>query len=238
MVSDLLPVTAKGAVVRKGGKTILGPIDLAISGKGTTIVMGPNGSGKTTLLRLLHGLDRARDGSVSWNGAREDAHAAQAFIFQTPKMMRRSVLDNIAYPLRVRGASRKQARIKAEDWATRIGLGDALNRDAQALSGGERQKLALARALVTEPAILFLDEPTTNLDGGSTREIEDILSQALDTGTRLIMATHDIGQARRLADEVIFIHRGTMSAHQRATAFFEAPASQSAAAYLRGDIVE
>ncbi len=239
MVSTtILPLRLENAVVRKRGKLIIDAISLTFEPTGMTIVMGPNGAGKTTLLRLIHGLERPRSGRVSWNCSADDAQSRQAFVFQTPIMMRRSVLDNIAYPLTVRGSSKSEARKQAADWAINVGLGDALQLEAANLSGGERQKLAIARALIGKPDILFLDEPTTNLDGKSTREIEAILQSAHSSGTRMIMTTHDIGQARRLATEVVFLNKGRLCEHSTAEVFFEGPHSDAARAYLNGEILE
>ena len=238
MVSTILPATVSGATVRRRGKTLVGPVDLTLDGEGVTVVMGPNGAGKTTLLRMLHGLMRLRDGRVDWALPYSQAHARQAFVFQTPVMLRRSVRDNIAYPLRLRGVPRAAARARATDWAAKVGLTEGLRRPANDLSGGEKQKLALARALIREPELLFLDEPTANLDGRSMREIETILHDSLARGTRIVMATHNIGQARRLATEVVFLYRGRV--HERASAetFFAGPETDEAAAFIQGDIVE
>jgi len=162
----------------------------------------------------------------------------QAFVFQTPIMMRRSVRDNLLFPLRVSGVPKAEAIAKAEDWAGRVGLSEALLREAPVLSGGERQKLALARALICEPEVLFLDEPCASLDGRATREIEEILTKAAASGTRLIMSTHDMGQARRLADEVIFMLHGKVHEVGPASTLLETPQTAQARAFIRGDIVE
>jgi len=236
--ASILPLRLENAVVRKRGATILDDISLTFEPIGLTIVMGPNGAGKTTLLRLLHGLERPRSGLVNWNCDADDARGRQAFVFQTPVVMRRSVLDNIAYPLTVRGSSKSDARSKAADWARSVGLGEALQLEAANLSGGERQKLAIARALICKPDVLFLDEPTTNLDGKSTREIETILQSAHNNGTRMIMTTHDIGQARRLATDVVFLNKGKLCDHSPAEMFFDGACSAEAKAYLNGEILE
>jgi tungstate transport system ATP-binding protein len=238
MVSSILPIELAGALVRKRGKSILGPITTALGANGFTIVMGPNGAGKTTFLRLMHGLERPRQGSVEWNIPQGDARKRQAFVFQNPIVMRRSVVDNIAYPLITRGSGRAEARRQAGNWAQKFGLGEMLTLEAQVLSGGERQKLAIARALITDPELLFLDEPTTNLDGRSMREIEAILLNTFATGTRIIMTTHDIGQAKRLATEVIFIHRGEICERGTSDQFFDNTQTTEARAFLAGDIVE
>lgn len=183
----------------------MGPIDLTLDGQGATVVMGPNGAGKTTLLQLLHGTARLSAGEIEWACSTEKARHHQAFVFQRPVMLRRTVLENLIYPLRLRGVSKAEARKDAEEWANRVGLEPLLGRAAPVLSGGEQQKLALARALICKPKLLFLDEPCAALDGRATREIEAILQSAKSTGTRLILSTHDLGQARRLADDVLFL---------------------------------
>lgn len=234
---DILPLRLQEIMVKRRGKRILGPVSLVLQGKGISVVVGPNGSGKTTLLRAMHGIDRISEGRKSWSISDAQAHAAQSFVFQTPIMMRRNVRDNIAYPLVLRGMARSEARAAADIWAARVGLGAAVLRAARVLSGGEKQKLALARALVTAPQVLFLDEPCANLDGHATQEIETILHAASAAGTRIVMSTHDLGQARRLADEVLFLHDGHVVEMLPAAAFFAGPASAQAMAFLKGDLV-
>lgn len=234
----LFPLTVRGAQTAQRGKVLVGPINLDLNGAGVTVVMGPNGSGKTTLLRLLHGAARLTGGSIEWACDETLARTQQGFVFQRPVMLRRSVLDNIMYPLRVHGMEKTQARAQAEEWAQRVGLDKMLGRMAPNLSGGEQQKLALARAMITQPQVLFLDEPTAALDGRATREVEAILRAARASGTQLILSTHDMGQARRLADEVLFLLHGQVTEHSPARAFFDAPKTAQARAFLRGDIVE
>ena len=238
MVNTLFPLTVTGATARRSGRDLIGPIDLHLSGAPCTMVIGPNGSGKTTLLRLLSGAARLGAGQINWASDSDYLRAAQAFVFQRPVMLRRTVLQNLCYPLQLRGVSRAQARRRAEEWAAKVGLTDLLDRPAPALSGGEQQKLALARALITNPKVLFLDEPCAALDGRAMREVEAILQAAKTAGTRLIMSTHDMGQARRLADEVLFLLHGKLHEHTLAAEFFAAPQTPQAAAFLNGDIVE
>lgn len=235
---NLFPLTVTGAIARRRGKVLVGPVDFKFDGGDTLVVIGPNGSGKTTFLSMLHGTTRLSDGDISWGCPLPDARAAQSFVFQRPILLRRSVRDNIAYPLRIRGIARSKAGKIAEDWAHRVGLGDMLDRRALALSGGEQQKLALARALVLRPALVFLDEPCAALDGRSTRAIERILQDAKDGGTRLILSTHDMGQARRLAGRIFFMLHGKLHESGPADAFFSAPRTREAQAFLQGDIVE
>lgn len=238
MVNEILPFTVQNAVVRRRGKVLVGPVDFTLAGVGVTIVIGPNGAGKTSLLRMMHGLERLSEGEAHWAMSLDEARRRQAFVFQTPRMMRRDVRDSIAFPLTLNGTSKKAARTEAEVWAGRVGLTDQLGFQASVLSGGERQKLALARALIRQPDVLFLDEPCASLDGRATREIEEILARAVADGTRLVMSTHDMGQARRLASEVIFMFAGRIHEHRSAVEFFETPNTAQARAFVRGDIVE
>ena len=238
MVSGLFPLRVRGAETSRNGVHLVGPVDLDLDGQGLCVLLGPNGSGKTTLLRLLHGIARLRRGEIRWACDAKVARNAQAFVFQRPVMMRRSVLDNIAYPLVVRGTARRAARAEAVGWAERMGLGGLLACQAGVLSGGEQQKLALARALITRPEIVFLDEPTASLDGRATREIEAILHDVQAAGTHLILSTHDLGQARRLAAHVVFMLHGRVHEAGPADRFFGAPATAEAQAFLQGDIVE
>ncbi|MEM8812343.1 MAG: ATP-binding cassette domain-containing protein [Pseudomonadota bacterium] len=238
MVSSILPIALRGATVRKRGRTIVGPIDMQFGSTGTTIVLGPNGAGKTTFLRMLHGLERLSEGVIDWRGPLSIVRERQAFVFQTPIILRRTVTANIAYPLQLSGMATKEARLNAARFAKDVGLGEALQRPAEVLSGGEKQKLALARALVKSPDILFLDEPTANLDGSATREIEAILVAAAGRGTRIVMATHNLGQAARLASDVIFLYRGRVHETGAAPDFFERPATRETETFLKGDILE
>ncbi|RMC35647.1 energy-coupling factor ABC transporter ATP-binding protein [Paracoccus alkanivorans] len=238
MVSDLFPVTMAGARTSRRGIVLVGPIDLTLEGQGACVVIGPNGSGKTSFLRMLHGAARLTGGSITWGCPTPEARRRQAFVFQRPVMLRRTVEQNLTYPLIVHGVSRREAQSRARQWAGKVGLASMLDRQASILSGGEQQKLALARALITRPKLLFLDEPCASLDGRATREIEEILQSTKAEGTRLIMSTHDMGQARRMADQVLFLLRGKLHDQGKAPGFFDRPGTPQARAFLRGDIVE
>ena len=226
------------AVVKRRGKVILGPVDLDLNTPDVTIVLGPNGAGKTTLLRVLHGVERLSSGELTLSKPDMQARQEQAYVFQSPIMLRRTVRANLAYPLELIGTAKPVVKEKVEAWAERIGLADALERHAPRLSGGEKQKLALARALIREPDVLFLDEPCANLDGRSTREIETLLKDAHAGGTRIIMTTHDLGQARRMASDVVFLLNGLVHERSAAAAFFATPKTSEARAFLKGDIIE
>lgn len=224
--------------VKRRGKPILGPISLGLAGTGFTIVLGPNGAGKTTLLKVLHGVERLSSGTVVWAGGDVAARQEQAYVFQRPIMLRRSVRQNLAYPLHLLGMPKAEIAGKVAEWAARIGLEEVLDHPAPRLSGGEKQKLALGRALIRAPRVLFLDEPCASLDGRSTREIETVLRGAHASGTRIVMTTHDLGQARRLASDVVFVLNGKLHEQGRAPDVFEAPGTAEAKAFFQGDIVE
>ncbi len=237
MVS-ILPLTLTDATAHMRGKKLVGPVSLTLAAEGFTMIIGPNGAGKTTLLRLMHGLQRCTKGTVAWAVPNTLARTRQGFVFQSPIMMRRTVVDSLAYPLRLRGMGKAAALKKATSCAANFGLEGLLESWAPMLSGGEKQKLSLARALIIEPDILFLDEPCANLDSRATREIEAILQEVQARGTRLVMSTHDMGQAKRLAQDVVFMLHGGVHEHSQADAFFMAPETREAKQFINGDIVE
>lgn len=236
-MSTILPLRLRNVTVRRGGKKLIGPIDFDLGHEGMTIIIGPNGSGKTTLLRVMHGVERISDGEVSWSVPEIQARQFQSYVFQTPIMLRRSVAENLRYPLRLLGKSRGACDTLVADWVERIGLQDRVKLPAARLSGGEKQKLALARALIRNPQVLFLDEPCANLDGASTRDIERLLQEALKMGTRVVMTTHDMGQAKRLADDAVFMLHGSICETGPAAQFFAAPKTDHLKSFFRGDII-
>lgn len=233
-MSLLFPLTLSKICVRRRGKTILGPIDFTLDQGGPLIVIGPNGSGKTTLLRVMHGIERISGGSLNWAA---DDPAKHSYVFQQPTVLRRTVAQNLAYPLQLAGMSKPAIEAACTLWLNRIGMSDMVTTPATRLSGGERQKLAIARALIRKPDLLFLDEPTANLDGHTTREIEALLQDANTAGTRIVMATHDMGQARRLAADILFIKSGKIHEQTTANMAFSTPQTPELRAFLKGDIV-
>jgi len=236
-VTSLFPLNLTDVQVRRKGKTVLGPVTITLGALGLTIIVGPNGSGKTTLLRAMHGVERISAGQVQWAVPSQIARERQAYVFQSPIMLRRSVTENLYYPLGLSGMSRADAAPLIANWITQIGLNGADQTQATRLSGGERQKLAIARALIRKPDVLFLDEPCANLDGRGTREIETLLLMARDAGTRIVMATHDLGQAKRLATDAMFILNGQIHETAPTPTFFNAPRTAQLAGFLSGDIV-
>ena len=231
----MFPLTLSAVTVRRKGKRLLGPIDLILNGSGVTTIIGPNGSGKTTLLRVMHGIERISGGSAKWAIPDADARAAQSYVFQTPIMLRRSVADNLRYPLQLRRATKPDQERDIAYWGDKAGLSAQLHMPANRLSGGERQKLALARALITKPALIFLDEPCASLDGHATREIEALLHDTAQSGTRVVLATHDMGQAKRLGTDAIFLVAGEVE--EAGNDILSDPQTPELAAFLRGDIV-
>ena len=243
--AGVLPVAGKGLIVTRAGRNILDSVDLALGTKpGTTVILGPNGAGKSVLIRVLCGLLLPDQGVVTWGGTVPDrARMAKiGLVFQRPVLLRRSARANIEYALAVTGTPRTGTprdarRERADEALRRAGLAHLSETDARVLSGGEQQRLTLARALATEPDILVLDEPAANLDPASTAAIENVLRAIRDTGTPVVLITHDLGQARRLADEVVFLHKGRIMERTRAAEFFTQPKSPEAQAYINGEIV-
>lgn len=219
------------------GERLIDDISLEISEGARTLVLGPNGAGKSLLLRICHGLLTPDSGAVQWHGSkREEDRQRQAMVFQKPVMLRRSVRANVAYGLKIKHIPRRERDERVERYLARVGLSDIADRPAQVLSGGEQQKLALARAWALEPDVLFLDEPTANLDLNATQAVENIVREIHGGGTTIVMTTQDLRQARRLANEVIFMYRGKIAEHSPAGKFFDKPVSNDAQAFLDGEL--
>ncbi len=235
----VLPLTVAGLGLQINGNRLIHDLHLRLEAGPRTVVMGPNGAGKSLLLRLLHGLIRPTAGSIDWNGRPGDRRARlrQAMVFQTPVLLRRSVGANMRYAISLRGLKGRALAERAEVWLRRADLLDLARRPARALSGGEQQRLAVARALSTGPDVLFLDEPTASLDPASVLAIEGLIAGAHAAGTKIVLITHDLGQARRLADEVVFLYRGQVAETGPAESFFDSPRSDPARAFLEGRIV-
>ena len=233
----MFPLNISSVEINIKEKRLLGPINLLLQQKGISVVLGANGSGKTTLLESIHGLRNLSKGEINWSIPNNLAAKEQSFVFQTPIMLRRSVLENLMYPLRVRQFSKPYANKEAMLWIKKIGLEKKVNQQAPLLSGGEMQAVAVARALITKPKMLFLDEPTASLDGLAKKTIEDILILAAKNDTKIIMSTHDLGQAKRLADDIIYLHKGLVESHCSKNEFLNSPPSEAAKQFLAGDII-
>ena len=232
----ILPLQLVQAGYAVAGAALLEEISLAIPAGRRLILMGANGAGKSLLLRLCHGLIKPTSGRRIWaNG--EARPQAQAMVFQRPVLLRRSVAANLAYPLRLRGMGRAACREIVTQTLERFGLAALADRPARLLSGGEQQRLALARAWAMRPQILFLDEPTSALDPSATRIIEAMIESFSAEGITIVMSTHNLGQARRLAQDIAFLHRGRLIEHGPADIFFEGPKAPEARAFLAGDLI-
>ncbi|MCB1753565.1 MAG: ATP-binding cassette domain-containing protein [Gammaproteobacteria bacterium] len=234
--SSLLPLEIEALCYQVGERRLIDRLDLRVDAGPVTVVMGANGAGKSLLLRLMHGILTSSSGRITWGGREldQDVRRRQALVFQRPVLLRRSVAANIDFVLRQRGTGSRERR---QQLLACAGLAHLAKQAARALSGGEQQRLALVRALAIEPAVLLLDEPTANLDPAATAAIEQIVRDVHRSGTKIIFVTHDLGQARRLADEVVFLHRGQVVEQTPAERFFDQPRSSQARDYLAGRIV-
>jgi tungstate transport system ATP-binding protein len=232
-----LPLVIDGVSLRAGSTAILDRLSLTITPGAPTLIVGPNGAGKTSLLRLCMGLEAPTAGRITWGGRADRAMARRAILFQRPVMLRRTAAANVAYALAQAGIPRRLRAERVAALLERVGLSDLAQRPARRLSGGEQQRLALARALSRDPEILLLDEPTANLDPAATRSVEEIVLMAAQSGIKIVMASHDLGQVRRLAGDVIFMVRGALCEQGRTADFLDHPTTPEAAAFLRGDLV-
>jgi len=235
----MLPLVVNRARYVVGGKAIIEDVSFTIHDAGLTVLLGPNGAGKSTLLKLCHGLLLPSSGSIRWGEADvAEVQQQQAMVFQRPVLLRRSAAENVDHVLKVRGASSAQrARVIEEslEWA---GLAEIADIPARKLSGGEQQSLTIARAWALNPEVLLLDEPTANLDPGATRRVEDLIRSFAGAGKKVIMATHNIAQAQRLADEVLFLNHGRLLEHAPADRFMSGPSDPLAARFIAGELVE
>jgi tungstate transport system ATP-binding protein len=231
-----LPIVFSEVSLDAGSIRIIEELSLTIAAGPPTVLLGPNGSGKSSVLHLAMGLMPPSRGVISWGGHPVKEARRLAIVFQRPVMLRRSVAANVLFALRASGnlvdTDKKVAAV-----LERVGLAGFDNRPARRLSSGEQQRLALARALATDPQVLFLDEPTASLDPAATKGVEEIVQSIAGSGVKIVMATHDLGQARRLGGDVVLLVHGKVMEHAPAAKLFANPQSPEAAAFLRGDLV-
>ena len=232
--APILPLQVDGLSFRAGSVEVLSDVSFRIEPGTRTMVLGPNGAGKSVLLRLLHGLLMPTAGKVIWSAG--DAAHAQAMVFQRPVMMRRTVCENIEFALYLNGinTARRSAALAALE---QVGLAHLADRPARLCSGGEQQRVALARAWALKPQVLFLDEPAASLDPAATRAIEEAIAAMHRDGSTIIMTTHDLGQAKRLADRVLFLNHGCLLGDAPAQEFFQQPGSPEAVAFIKGELL-
>ena len=234
----ILPLTIQDVSFEIGGIRLIKDLNCTLEAGPRTMILGANGAGKSLFLRLCHGLIQPTTGRVLWQGAKgRDPADAQAMVFQRPVMLRRSVAANVDYALKLRGMAAAERRAAVEDALGHTGLRRLADNPARVLSIGEQQKLALARAWALQPEVLFLDEPTASLDPAATHAVEQIINAIDAAGTRIVMTTHDLGQARRLGDEVMFLNRGRLLEKALAERFFSEPENDLAQAFLKGELL-
>jgi len=233
-----LPLRLEAVRFEAGGQRLIRDLSLTLEAGMRTVVLGPNGAGKSLLLRLCHGLLRPTAGRIRW--AWDDparVRREQAFVFQRPVLLRRSASANVAYALAIAGVPRAERGERVRAALAQVGLGHLADRPARVLSGGEQQRLALARAWALRPKVMFLDEPTANLDPAATRAIEAVIAAMHARGVKIVMTTHDLGQARRHADEIVFLHQGRLIEHADAARFFIRPGTPEARTFVAGELL-
>jgi tungstate transport system ATP-binding protein len=232
-----LPLMLVDVTIVARDVTILDQISLKLEAGPPTVLIGPNGAGKTTLLRAAMGLIPATSGLITWGGREFSPPTRRAIMFQRPAMLRRSVAGNIRYALAAAKVPRAQRNTRVAELMGDVRLAGLERRPARRLSGGEQQRLALARAFARDPAVLFLDEPTASLDPAATKAIEDIVHTIAARGVKVVMSTHDLGQAKRVAGDVVLLHRGRLIENSTADKFFAAPCTDEAKKFIAGELL-
>jgi tungstate transport system ATP-binding protein len=229
----IFPLRAEGLAFEAGGARLIDDVSFALEKGGATALLGANGAGKSLLLRLLMGLLRPARGAVRAQAPRQ---GRIAMVFQKPVMLRRSARANLVHALTAHGAGRRAAGRAADDALGRFGLTSLADRPARLLSGGEQQRLAIARAAALEPELLLLDEPTASLDPGAAARVESMLADLKKDGVTLLFSTHDFAQAARLSERALFLRRGRLVEDAPTKDFFRAPATPQARAFLAGEL--
>ena len=232
---SILPLTLQDVSYEKNHSLLLGKINLILESGPRTIILGPNGAGKSLLMRICHGILNPTAGTVHWSIP--NAIRYQSMVFQRPMLLQRNVTANIDYVLRLRSMQKKERRLRTIEAMEMTGITYLENTQAYSLSAGEQQRLALARAWATDPEVMFLDEPTANLDPTATHEVENIILDIHKSGTKIIMSTHDMAQAQRIATEVIFLHKGNILERAPVKMFFQNPVSLEAKQFLQGKLL-
>lgn len=235
--SPLLPLQLTEVSYEAGGKRLIDRVTLTIDKGPRTVLLGPNGAGKSLLMRLCHGLLRPATGQVRFSGPEwAGGRRRHAMVFQRPVMLRRSALANVTYGLSLAGLRHAEAVRIASEALERVGLLGLAPQPARVLSGGEQQRLAIARAWALRPELLFLDEPTANLDPSAMQSIERAIQAVHEAGTKVVLITHNLGQAHRLGDEAVFLSGGRVVERRPMDRFLQSPASPEAAAFIRGEV--
>ena len=235
--ASLLPLQLADVMYEAGGKRLIDRVTLTIDKGPRTVLLGPNGAGKSLLMRLCHGLLQPTAGQVRFSGPEwAEGRRRHAMVFQRPVMLRRSALANVTYALSLAGLTRAEAVRIGGEALERVGLSGLASQPARVLSGGEQQRLAMARAWALRPELLFLDEPTANLDPSAAQSIERAIQAVHEAGTKVVLITHNLGQAHRLGDEAVFLSGGRVAERAPMDRFLHSPASPEAAAFIRGEV--
>jgi len=226
-------MTLSGIALSRNKATVLDHVDLTLNKHGITGLIGPNGAGKSILLRVLTGLIPP-DAGTMWI---DPDLGRPALVFQKPVLLRRSVKRNLLHALRVAGVPKQERTGRLAELLVAADLTAQAETPARALSGGEQQRLAFVRALAEQPKLLLLDEPTASLDPSATAAIERLTRATASQGVKVIFVTHDRGQAERLCDDIVFLHKGRVTEETPAAKFFQSPNSTAGRHYLKGDLL-
>ena len=224
-----------------GEKEVLRNIDLRIFQGEIFAFIGPSGAGKTTLLRILNFFEIPEKGNIKFNGMNPEIiniRRRMSLLFQTPAVFNNSVFENVAYGLKVRGIDKKIIEKKVGNALNIVGLPGMEKQNARTLSGGEAQRMAFARAIVYDPQVLLLDEPTANLDPANVMKIEDIIKRIRnERGTTIVLATHNIPQVRRIADRVGILLNGELIEVNSKEGIFSKPKDARSEAFIKGEMI-
>ncbi len=231
-----LLISLQGAAVRFGPVQALFPLNLQLAQGERLLLVGANGSGKTTLLRALHGLVPC-EGRRVLHARPGEAAPTLAMVFQKPFMLSLSVQANVHLGLWLRGVPRAERQRLCALALQRVGLQGVAARPAHALSGGQQQRLAIARAWALRPQVLLLDEPTAHLDPSAKREVETLVAEIAAEGTTVVMSTHNLGQAKRLATRVAYMEAGRVVVDLPVLRFFSETLPPEATQFLRGELL-
>lgn len=239
-MSASLPCKVADLCFDADGRRLIKNVSFTLAAGPRSVLLGPNGAGKSLLLRLLHGLLQPAEGQIAWqnhSGSGQGPHPRHAMVFQRPVMLQRSAAANVDFGLALAGIAGSERRQRREEALERTGLAEFAKRQARVLSVGQQQRLALARAWALSPEVMFLDEPTASLDPAATRNVEAVIQAMHEAGTKIVMTTHDLGQARRMADEIMFLQRGRLVEQAPADAFFADQQNEAAKAFLSGELM-
>ncbi len=217
-----------------GRRTILKNISTEITLGPPKVILGPNGAGKTMLMKLCHGLLKPSSGTIFWSKTKNEMFTTKhTMVFQRPLMLRRSVKENLVFITKLKGFDKKNQYEIVERALNLVGMNSFAKTPARSLSQGEQQKIALARAWLLNPEVLFLDEPTANLDPKATEIVEEVVKKISSNGTQVLMTTHNIAQAKRIGSEIYFLYEGKLKERSSSNNFFQNPKTKEARNFLK-----